>query len=263
MKRLMMLLWILLSLSTTVYAEDLTSLVSKDPRFQIVDNKVNVVYQNKEEPIRDVASTIMDTTRNCSGYEFNINIWKGKGNTVILNPSVLDQIIYRTNWTNEFVKNTVPALIPDGMSKEEALLKIFGYISSVYHYDYELRDNGTITDKSDAADAYSLFARDHGVCIAFSCAYRAMIESIPFENGIVNWESANPVYEKVAIVENNQHMWNEIQGQDGEWLIYDAAAGSAYYHKGLPATLAYQLVSSVQITSGEVNDIYGAKWYHY
>lgn len=257
MKKLMVLIGILLSLSTTVYAEDIASLVSKDPRFQIVNNRVNILYQNEEAPIKDVISTIIDTTRTCSGYELNANVWQGDGKKVILNQNILDEIIYRTNWTNEFVNNTVPAIIPDGMAKDDALLKIFKYISSVYHYSFALRDSQSFVDSNDAADAYSLFARDYGVCIAFACAYRAMVESVPFENGVVNWKSTNPTYQKVAIVENSRHMWNEMQDENGRWLIYDASAGSVYYHDGLPIKLAYQL------NGGEIYDLYGDKTYHF
>lgn len=132
-KKFILCIGLLISFTTTVYAEDITGLVSKDPRFQMVDNKVNVICTSEDNPIRDVISTIINTTRTCSGYEFNGNIWHGDGDCFILNQNVLDVLIYRTNWTNEFVKNTVPALIPNGMTKDEAILFLQETMAYVLH----------------------------------------------------------------------------------------------------------------------------------
>lgn len=75
--------------------------------------------------------------------------------------------------------------------------------------------------KKNAADAWYMLTEGSGVCTAFSCMFRAMIETIPFHDGVVGWNVQNADYIKVAIIENDAHMWNAIQDENGRWLIYD------------------------------------------
>ena len=64
-------------------------------------------------------------------------------------------------------------------------------------------------------------AGKNGVCIAFSCAFRAMLEAVPFNpsTGLVDWNCTEPDHIRVAIVEDGKHMWNAIQNDQGKPVI--------------------------------------------
>ena len=87
-------------------------------------------------------------------------------------------IIERTTWTDEWVKANVPNIATNGMTREQAKTAVFTYIST--NYEYSLDILGDLDKECDASDAYSLIANNTGVCIAFYCAFRPMLEAVPF-----------------------------------------------------------------------------------
>lgn len=191
-------------------------------------------------------------TRSCSGYEFPYFDYTSDGNVTLMQ-SYVDKIVARTTWVEEWVRTNVPGIVSNGMTKEAAQKAVFDYIATNYDYSEDVRD-GDIYTKRDAADAYSLLCNKRGVCIAFSCAYRAMLEAVPFENGVVNWNATNPEHIQVAIVENDYHMWNAIKADSGEWFIYDTSSASLMREA---SAMFYG------ISAGEAYDCHGDKIWHY
>ena len=266
-KRIVPIIFAIMICSITSFAANIETketLAAKSPKLIYENDTVNYVtnYQmSGEESMNAIVDVILDTTRHCSGYEFNHGGGYSSGNRIYLKPDIVMKVIDRENWVNTWINANVPIFIPNGITKEEAIDKAFAYLSKNYRYNNYLRDNAetAVAECDDAADAYSLLANNNGVCIAFSCAFRAIVESIPFdETGLVNWNAESHSHIQVAIVENDIHMWNAIQDEtDGKWYIYDAAGGSSYCEKNMPYTLSYKLLG------GEIYDCYGQKAWHY
>lgn len=257
LKKMMALAVMTLTLTVPTFAADFSSLAAKDARFTVTNGNLGVVCETPDNPIKDIVSTFLDSTRNCSGYEFNGDGFFA-GNPIGLDQSIAEKVAYRTNWTTDWVNQHAPEIVANGLTKEDAIKTVFEYVCTHYAYSTYLRDSGSLAEAHDAADAYSLIANNDGVCIAFACTFRAIVEAIPFENGVVNWNATQPTYQKVAIVENGPHMWNEIQDEaTGRWLIYDTSAGSVFHHSGISCFNAYQLLR------GEAYDFGTGKVYHY
>lgn len=162
-------------------------------------------------------------------------------------------IIERTTWTDEWVKANVPNIATNGITREQAKTAVFTYISTNYEYSMDIL--GDLDKERDASDAYSLIAYNTGICIALSCAFRAMLEAAPFNpsTGLVDWNCAEPDHIRVAIVENGKHMWNAIQNDQGTWGFYDTACTSKYRESMM---IFYGLLG------GQVYDCYGEKIWH-
>ena len=163
-------------------------------------------------------------------------------------------IIERTTWTDEWVKANVPNAATNVMTREQAKTAVFTYIST--NYEYSLDILGDLDKERDASDAYSLIANNTGVCIAFSCAFRAMLEAVPFNpsTGLVDWNCVEPDHILVAIVENGKHMWNAIQNAQGTWGFYDTACASKYRES---------MMAFYDLLGGQVYGCYGEKIWHY
>ena len=83
-----------------------------------------------------------------------------------------------------------------------------GKNGSLNLHEYSMDILGDLDKERDASDAYSLIANNTGVCIAFFCAFRALLEAVPFNpsTGLVDWNCVEPDHIRVAIVENVKHM---------------------------------------------------------
>lgn len=236
--------------ATNVTVEDI---VNNDPRVSMIGAEmIRVDLEENGDGIRkDIVDAISNTARSSTGY----SLMAGKnpsGTVAYFRRAQLQTIVDHDNWVGKFVEERLPEIVHDGMSKDNALINIGVYLASNYKYDESLiaADRNTAYN---ATDAYYLFTKGSGTCTAFSCAFRSLVEAIPFKDGVVNWRTEGPTYLKVALVQNDQHMWNTIQDDDGMWKIYDAATAAK---NGVDA-------KTFGIAGGEAYDLYGTKIWHY
>lgn len=162
----------------------------------------------------------MDITRSCTGYEIK-ELYLHRS-SVSLSERDAQMLQDRTKFVQDWITYHMPGIVQNGLSKEEAISAVIKYICEHYTYNHAIAYPTTkeqINAKKNAADAWYMLMEGNGVCTAFACTFRAMIEAIPFHSGHVNWETADADHIKVAIIENDTHMWNAIQDENGRWLI--------------------------------------------
>lgn len=236
--------------ATNVTVEDI---VNNDSRVSMIGSEmIRVDLEENGDGIRkDIVDAISNTARSSTGY----SLMSGKnpsGTAAYFRRAQLQTIVDHDNWVGKFVEERLPEIVHDGMSKDNALINIGVYLVSNYRYDESLitADRNTAYN---ATDAYYLFNNGFGTCTAFSCAFRSLVEAIPFKDGVVNWRTEDPIYLKVALVQNDQHMWDAIQNDDGTWKIYDAATAAK---NGVDA-------KTFDVVGGEAYDLYGTNIWHY
>lgn len=228
-------------LSFNSYASTLEQIVAKDPNLSITNQGCIRVQGTKVRTVCNEADLyILNATRNCSA-EISEGIEYYDDAKAYFTKKDTDRIVELTIKAEEWTKENVPKFIPDGLSRDEAIKAAFMYLSDNYEYSYDLRF-GNESDIRKAANASYLFENGKGVCVAFSCAFRAIVEAIPFKDGVVKWSAENPEHIQVAIVKDNSHMWNAIKEDDGRWLYYDTASAADFkqtepYFRALGGTL--------------------------
>ena len=236
-------------------AATMESIANADSRFHYDGTTLTATIKSAETfSYEEMADSFFNATRTCSGYEIPECYAEYRTNTVIFDQNKANMIIERTTWTDEWVKANVPNTATYVMTREQAKTAVFTYIST--NYEYSLDILGYLDKESEASDAYSLIANNTGVCIAFSCAFRAMLESVPFNpsTGLVDWNCVEPDHIRVSIVENGKHMWNAIQNAQGTWGFYDTACASKYRES---------MMAFYDLLGGQVYDCYGEKIWHY
>lgn len=244
-------------------AATIESIAKVDARFRYDGKRLSMYIESANAT--NIPATVRDAvfaaTRSCSGYEFTTASYCPETGEVSLGQSNVEKIVERTTWVEEWTKENVPNIVSNGMTKEAAQRTVFDYIANNYDYDFSLlRSNGaSASDSKDSSDAYSLLCNKRGVCVAFSCAYRALLEAVPFENGVVNWNATNPEHIKVAIVENATHMWNAIQADDGTWHFYDTSSASCMRLYSAPKMMSRYY----DFADGPTYDNHGDKIWHY
>lgn len=211
----------ILGTSLTCQAES-TSVFTNDPRVMFMKNIIYVHVNDMKDWEPELVDTIMDITRSCTGYEIK-ELYLHRS-SVSLSKSDAQMLQERTKYVQDWMALHMPEIVRDGLSKEEAISAVIQYICEHYTYNHAIAYPTTkeqMSAKKNAADAWYMLTEGSGVCTAFSCMFRAMIETIPFHDGVVGWNVQNADYIKVAIIENDAHMWNAIQDENGRWLIYD------------------------------------------
>lgn len=236
--------------ATNVTIEDI---VDNDSRVSMIGSEmIRIDLEEGGDGIRkDIVDAISNTARSSTGYSLMASK-NPSGATAYFRRAQLQTIVDHDNWVGKFVEERLPEIVHDGMPMDNALINIGVYLASNYKYDESLITADRRT-AYNATDAYYLFNNGSGTCTAFSCAFRSLVEAIPFKDGVVNWHAEDSTYLKVALVQNDQHMWNAIQDDNGTWKIYDAATAAK---NGVDA-------KTFGIAGGEAYDLYGTKIWHY
>lgn len=236
-------------------AATMESIANADSRFNYDGTTLSATTNSADTfSYKEMVDAFLNATRTCSGYEVATYYADYRTNMVTFDQDKANAIVERTTWTDEWVKTNVPNIASSGMTKEQAKAAVFTYIGT--NYDYNRDIIGDLDKARDAADAYSLIANNNGVCIAFACTFRAMLEAIPFNpvTGLVDWNCSEPNHIKVAIVENDDHMWNAIQEDNGVWGIYDTSGASVHRES---------MMAFYSLLGGESYDCHGEKIWHY
>lgn len=236
--------------ATNVTVDDI---VNNDSRVYMSGTEmVGIKLDEDGDGIRkDIVDVVSKTTRSSTGYSLVANK-DSFGNVAYFRRAQLQTVVNRANWANEFAKERAREIVHDGMTKDEAMISIMVYLVSNYKYNRTITETDNRT-QCNASDAYYLFNEGSGSYTAFSCAFRALAEEIPFTDGVVNWNAEDATYIKTALVENNSYMWNAVQFDDGTWLFYDAATAA---ENGVSPT-------TCEFTSGDLYDRHGEKiWHH-
>ena len=211
----------ILSMQLVSQAENI-NVFANDPRMISMKDTIYVHVNDMEHWEPELVDAIMNATRSCTGYEIQ-ELYLHR-NSVSLSKSDAQMLQERTKYVQDWMAFHMPEIVRDGLSKEEAISAVIQYICEHYTYNHAIAYPTTkeqMSAKKNAADAWYMLTEGSGVCTAFSCMFRAMIETIPFHDGVVGWNVQNADYIKVAIIENDAHMWNAIQDENGRWLIYD------------------------------------------
>ena len=236
--------------ANNVTVEDI---VNNDTRISMAGSEmIRVDLEENGDGVRkDIVDAISNTARSSTGYSL-MTSKDPSGNVAYFRRAQLQTIVNHDNWVNEFVEERLPEIVHDGMPKDNALISIGAYLAANYKYDEALISADRKT-RYNATDAYYLFTKGSGTCTAFSCAFRSLVEAIPFKDGVVNWNTEDSTHLKVALVQNDRHMWNAIQDDDGTWKIYDTASAA---QNGVNA-------KTFDIVGGDAYDLYGTKIWHY
>jgi hypothetical protein len=99
-----------------------------------------------------------------------------------------------------------------------------------------------------------------GICSSHSKLFRSMIEYIPFNSlGTVDYQTENPTYIKVSIVNNTEltHEWNAITDADGTTWYYDLSAEAILYpsrrNTDISAPFRYYRLSEEEICRDQLH----------
>lgn len=124
---------------------------------------------------------------------------------------------------NSWLESSVPTLIPDGSSAEDAVWTAYLHVVNSYLPDYiALEDTGYV--RKEAQGAAYVLKNGKGICAGLTKLFRSIVESIPFDanTGLVDYSAQDPVYLKAAVLENRDvsHEWAAISFS-GVWYHYD------------------------------------------
>lgn len=217
----------------TAFAMTKEDIAAHDDRVTIDRGMLSFHAKDKNDIWEQYYSIISDNLRTHTGYEETWLSWEpdGNGYTCWIDNGYLDNFLNEKDWVEEWCKTNVKNWVLNGASKDVAIRCVLMYCNG-FNYDYNMAKNQTGSMKKEftlSASSFSMIQKQNGVCVGFSSAFRSLLESVPFdpETGLVNWDSDNPIYMKVAILRNKTHMWNAVQNDDGTWTWYDATLGSS------------------------------------
>lgn len=135
----------------------------------------------------------------------------------------------RATYINFWLAENVPQIIPDGIRREDAIRLAYDWLTDNIRYNEAALDSAEST--WDYQGSYHAFQSRDGICSTYTKAFRAILESVPLFDGIVDWDRANssePGRIRVASVFNAPpleatHQWAAIQDDNGRWYHYDLA----------------------------------------
>lgn len=156
-----------------------------------------------------------------SGYEVSFTF---DNNTFYMNASQYPILEQRTQVVKDIALQYAKSIIRDGQSERVAAQNAAIYVTSHFKYDDESADNRTeklLVEQS----AYNLIETKVGVCAGFAKLTKAILESVPFKDGKVNWENGD-YHLKVKLASGQldpttNHMWANVGFTDGTNGIYD------------------------------------------
>ena len=118
---------------------------------------------------------------------------------------------------------SVPSIIPDGTSREDAIWLAYTHVVNAYAPDYAAEADTGYKRKEAQGAAYVL-KNGSGICAGLTKLFRSIVEYVPFDSqtGLVNYSAASPEHLRVAVVMNEAagHEWAAIQ-LAGIWYYYD------------------------------------------
>jgi hypothetical protein len=153
--------------------------------------------------------------RNADGYRFFISAQQIK------------TLIAHQEYADRWIADTVPSIIPQGMERQDAILTIYHWILNHYSYSYDISSNDDTAEKYQGVYPMLVSPQLGGICSSYSKLFRAMIESIPFNQmELVDYQTDNPTHLTVDIINNAErtHEWNAITEPDGVRLYYDLSS---------------------------------------
>lgn len=216
------------SSAMSTQAMTIEDIAAQDDRVTIENGELTYYAKNSDDIWETYRDIIGENVRTHSGYEYTWVSWKNNGNRFkcTIDKNQMERILNEQAWVEDWCRTNVPTFVPNGVDRDVAISMVFHRVVHNFEYDYDLAKN-LDTGNSDyqyAASAYGMLQNRKGVCVGLSQVFRVFLEAVPFdpETGLVDWSCENAEHIKVATVENNVHMWDAIQGDDGIWRYYDA-----------------------------------------
>ncbi len=156
-------------------------------------------------------------------------------------------LLEHEDYIKRWLSQTVPSLVPSGVSREAAIRLIYDYILSNYRYDPEALRNPAMLAAHQGA--YQMLQTGRGICSSFSKLFRGMVEYVPFSpEGISDYSSPRPSRLQVIVIDHlppnaTGHEWAAIsEPSDGALRYYDLSRASLegrdYYRLSEHALLA-------------------------
>lgn len=167
-------------------------------------------------------TAIEETFRSLSIVDLGVcyNISNSEGEFHLIPEKEFENLAKKQNEIDTTIAGIVRENIPAGTSQDEAIQICFDYTIEFLEYDYT---NDDFT-KKQYQSLYTSLNTGKGICKSYAKLFRALVETIPFQNKVVNYEFENPEYIQVAICANEEilHSYNAILDDAGQYHLYDA-----------------------------------------
>ncbi|MBR4208032.1 MAG: hypothetical protein IKQ88_05520 [Lachnospiraceae bacterium] len=165
---------------------------------------------------------IMDSAYKEAGGLSYLNVrflHKGGTYTMVLSAADVQTLQTMHAQTNSWLAQNMPAIVPAGSTKQNAVKLTADWIADHMTYDHSsMLDRKTLISYQNAM---SCFTKGKGVCTTYATAFDAMVNYLPFNAaGTVDYTCAAPVHKDTKLVTNDEHAWSAILESDG-WHLYD------------------------------------------
>lgn len=175
-----------------------------------MNDAINTVFRACDPSEMDSLTATYDTA---APEILSYQVRKDQLQILVDNQSVVD------SW----LAASVPSIIPDGTSREDAIWLAYTHVVNAYAPDYAAEADTGYKRKEAQGAAYVL-KNGSGICAGLTKLFRSIVEYVPFDSqtGLVNYSAASPEHLRVAVVMNEgvSHEWAAIQ-LAGTWYYYD------------------------------------------
>ena len=200
--------------------------------------------QPNTDSIIDVAEEFNEWQRRCAPYasssyrsrSLNYLFYYEKGSQFVNDMELLKyikgELLSESALVKIWLDKSMPLIVPEGTSKDDALRMIYDWIQSNAHYVYStgveaenLRNFEAKTN--DVWKPVHVIQTGEANCVGYSSLYRSMVNYLIFDD---NWtvryideSQAGPGYHKLNMlsVSGNGHAWNALADTDGYWKYFD------------------------------------------
>lgn len=166
----------------------------------------------------------------CSPFEVNPYQFKGY-NEMYIKEEELKTLVDEENAGEAYINAVIEKIVPSGTKKDDALRILAEHIANNYEYDTEAYDNAMKGDCEVAykeQGAYAMLLSGKGVCASYAKFYKTLVNTLPFKDGVVNWEAfkENPdscTHLHMLLVNDKGwvHEWNALKDDNGVYHYYD------------------------------------------
>ncbi len=200
------------SITVEEFVEDSEGIFYLDTNGNIVTTKGGYTKDTIFEVLEDV---INSSLRVCSAFEVRtVQHAASDYSKFIVAKDNIMKVIDRANYIEEWCKENVPSIVPNGLTRDDAILIVFNYIIENYEYDRKAVSNKDKDTLCEEQGGYHMLTTGVGICTSYAKVFRAIIEAIPFNDEyIVDWDlkEEEAKHIPVTIVSCETHIWAAIE----------------------------------------------------
>lgn len=159
----------------------------------------NKLYQSTLD-IKNDNAALMERY-NLMSNEYKYKILSTGGYRMYFSQEDLGKLNQQYSVIRSFLNSNMQNIVPNGTDRNTALMLINTWICNNCTYEV----NQPVSSMASTA-----FTTGRISCEGYSRAFNAMVEYLPFENGVVNYNATNPTYLDAEMIGDNFHAWSVV-----------------------------------------------------